>query len=90
MLTPDQKVLIYRDAIIISLDNRDSVGAQIFSRVAEGGYGLESRNIEEVSAFYLEEHFRINKAVEKVRDMIQDEVQDFKYDLDLEEEDENQ
>ncbi len=87
MLTASQRKLIYRDMIILALDSRDSVGAQIFSRVREGAYGLESRNLDEVSAFYMEMHDRVQKIVERVREVIQDEIFAFEEELILEAED---
>lgn len=88
MLTAQQKGLIYRDMIILALDGRDGVGAQIFSRVREGAYGLKSRSIEEVSAFYMEMHDRVQAVVEGVREEIQAYVDIFKNDL--EDEDDNE
>ena len=87
MLTARQKGLIYVDMIILGLDSRGGVGAQIFSRVRDGAYGLESRNLEEVSAFYMEMHDKAQVAIEEVREKIQDVKQDLINDL--EEEDGN-
>jgi len=87
MLTASQKGLIYVDMIILGLDRRDGVGAQIFSRVREGAYGLESRNLDEVSLFYMEMHDKAQVAIGEIREKIQDVKQDLIDDL--EEEDGN-
>jgi len=92
MLTLDQKVLIYRDMITLGCDARDLVSYTIFGRVRAGAYGLDSDSLEEVSAFYMEMHDKVQKVVESVREAIQEEVDDFKdtQELILEEENVNE
>lgn len=74
MLTVKQKSLIYVDMIVLGLDSRDSIGAQIFGRVRQGAYGLESFNLEEVSVFYMEMHDKAQVAIEEIREKIKDQV----------------
>ncbi len=88
MLTAKQKGLIYVDMIILGLDGRDGVGAQIFSRVREGAYGLESRNLDEVSLFYIEMHDKVQVTVEEIREKIDSRKQYLI--INLEEEDDNE
>jgi len=87
MLTAEQKGLIYVDMIILGLDGKYPVGYQIFGRVREGYYGLESRNLEEVTVFYMEMHDKVQVAIKEIREKIQDIKQDLINDLEEEEDD---